>query len=471
MQNKEIRVRMAPSPTGFFHIGTARTALFNWLFAKRNNGKFILRIEDTDKERNKSEYEDDIIDQLQWLGISWDEFYKQSERTNIYKEWLRKLLDEEKAYYCFCTKEDLEAEKANLAASGLPIKYSGRCRALIKDAALKRVINGEKSVIRFKIAEKEVSFKDMIRGQVKFDASLFGDQVIAKDIDNPLYNFVVVVDDILMKITQVIRGEDHLSNTPKQILLYEAFNAIPPSFAHLPLILNPDRSKMSKRFLDVSLKEYRTDGYLSQALFNFIAFLGWHPKEDKEVMNLKEIVNEFSLERVQKAGAVFNVQKLDWLNAHYINALPVSDFINLAKPYLPENWVLTEPMALSIKPRVKKMSEVRELLVFYFDLPEYTADKLKWKDMDYDKVTANLMKVSDVLSKIEDGSFSKENIEKILVEETKDQQKGEIFWPLRFALSGSESSPTPFEIIEALGKNESLRRVNLAIEKAKAAAK
>lgn len=465
MGNNEIRVRMAPSPTGFFHIGTARTALFNWLFAKANRGKFILRIEDTDKERSKPEFEADILAEFKWLGLDYDEFYRQSERTEIYKEHLKKLLDERAAYYCFCSKEDLDAERASLASAGLPQKYSGRCRALSKEEASKRVVNGDPAVIRFKSIEEKISFNDLIRGEVEFDMALVGDTVIAKNLDNVLYNFAVVVDDALMNISHIIRGEDHISNTPKQIQIAKAFGFNIPAFAHLPIILNPDRSKMSKRFLDVALKDYRESGYLSQALLNFLAFLGWHPKEDKEVMNIAEIIEEFSLERVQKSGAVFNVQKLDWLNAYYINHMPIDKFIEEAKPFIPAEWPITPKMAASIQSRAKKLSEIKDLISFYFNLPEYDAEKLKWKGMPGEKVVQNLKRVYDILSGVGESGFNKENIEKILVEETKDQKKGEIFWPLRLSLSGLESSPTPFEIIEVLGKDESLRRIKLAYEK------
>lgn len=460
-----IRVRFAPSPTGFMHIGNVRAALFNWIFARANNGKFIVRIENTDRERSKKEYEKDILDGLNWLGLNYDGLYLQSDRTEIYKTHLKKLIDENKAYYCFCSKEELDGERESRASAGLLQIYSGKCRILTKDQGLKRAIDGEKFVIRFKNIDKKITFKDLVKGEVGFDTSLIGDTVIAKDLNNPLYNFAVVVDDYLMNITHIIRGEDHISNTPKQILLAEAFGFKTPKFAHLPLVLNADRSKMSKRFLDVALKDYKEEGYLKDAIINFLAFLGWHPKEDKEIMSLSDIVKEFTLERVQKSGAIFNTQKLDWLNAHYINSLSVKDFISSAKPYLPANWELTDKMAFSVRPRVKKMSEIKELAAFYFNLPEYSSEKLRWKGMALDKVAENLKRAHEIINKIDEGSFNKEKIEAELIENSKDIKKGEIFWPLRFALSGSEASPTPFEMIEALGKKQSLGRIELAISK------
>ena len=285
---KNPRVRIAPSPTGYFHIGTARTAIFNWLFAKKYGGKFIVRIEDTDKERSKIEFEKDIIEQIKWLGLDWDEGveiggdfgpYRQSECLDLYEKYLKQLISEKKAYYCFCTQEELEIKKQEMTARGESPKYDGYCRNLKPEEVEEKLKNKTPFVIRIKTPDKKISFSDMIRGKVEFDLSLFGDQVIAKNFREPLYNFAVVVDDHHMKITHVIRGEDHLSNTPKQIVLYESLEWEAPEFGHLPLILASDKSKMSKRFGDVSVAEYRKKGYLSEALFNFTVFLGWHPEE------------------------------------------------------------------------------------------------------------------------------------------------------------------------------------------------
>src|SRR3989338_1267749 len=298
---QSIRVRIAPSPTGFLHIGTARTALFNWLFAKKEGGLFVLRVEDTDLERSDSKYERDIIENLEWLGLVWDEGplaapenkigelpfssqspkykgdfgpYRQSERLDVYEKHLKKLLDENLAYYCYCSKEELEAERQSMLAQGLPPRYSGKCRAKPK--------SGENlQLIRFKVSEAKLSFTDLIRGKIAFDTSLIGDIAIAKDLKSPLYNFAVVIDDYEMKISHVIRGEDHIANTPKQILLQKALGFSLPQYAHLPLILDSDRSKMSKRYLATSIKDYRDQGYLPEALVNFMALLGWHPAPEK----------------------------------------------------------------------------------------------------------------------------------------------------------------------------------------------
>ncbi|MCL4405202.1 MAG: glutamate--tRNA ligase [Patescibacteria group bacterium] len=462
-----VRVRFAPSPTGSLHIGGARTALFNWLHAKSQGGHFILRIEDTDRERSTPESEADILEGLSWLGITWDEFYRQSDRIGIYREYLKKLIDDDKAYYCFCSKEDLEAERQALVAQGFPPKYSGRCRALSKEEVVKRLNENKEHVIRFKVPEREVVFKDLIRGQVKFDASLSGDVIIAKNLDQPLYNFAVTVDDFLMGITHVIRGEEHLSNTPKQILLAEAMGMNAPQFAHLPLILNTDRSKMSKRMSDVALHDYRNKGYLPQAIVNFISFLGWHPREDKDMMSLDQITSEFELNRVQKGGAIFNVDKLDWLNAHYINSLTPEELAGMAKPFMPEGYELTIAMAASVKGRIKTLAEIQGIVDLFFKLPAYDTELLKWKDMPLSQVTSNLESALTVLNKIGESDYNQANLEKVLSPLAPEGNRGELFWPLRVALSGSKASPGPFEIMEVLGKQESLSRIEKAITKAR----
>lgn len=345
----EVRVRIAPSPTGPLHIGTARTALFNYLFAKKYKGSFILRIEDTDVERSKKEFERDIMENLRWLGIEWDEGpdvggnfgpYRQSERREIYKKYLTKLLQEGKAYYCFCTKEELEAEKQYLLSIGQPPVYSGKCANLPKEKVKEFLDQKKPSVIRFKTPIKKVVFEDLIRGKIEIDSALIGDIVIAKDLENPLYNFACVIDDFEMKITHVIRGEDHLSNTPKQILIQEALGFPSPKYAHLPLILGPDRSKLSKRHGATSIAEYKKQGFLPEALVNFIAFLGWHPETERYIYSMAGLIKDFSLERIQKSGAVFNIKRLEFLNGFYIRQKSVDKLTELCLPYLIESGLI-----------------------------------------------------------------------------------------------------------------------------------
>src|SRR4030042_5955618 len=340
---KEIKTRIAPSPTGFLHIGLARTALFNYLFSKQNNGGFVLRIEDTDVQRSIHRFEKDIIEGLKWLGIEWSEGpdiggnfgpYRQSERQEIYKKYIEKLLNDNLAYHCFCSEEELEAQRQYQMSIGQSPKYNGKCRQLSEKEVKKNFDEGKKSVIRFKVPAKKVIFHDLIRGKIEFDSALIGDIVIAKDLSYPLYNFVVAVDDYEMKITYVIRGEDHLSNTPKQILIQEALSFPQPKYAHLPLILGPGRAKLSKRDGAIAISEYKKDGYLPEALVNFISFLGWNPGTEREIYSMPSLIKEFSLERVQKGGAVFNIKRLDFLNGFYIRQKSVKKLTEICLPYL-----------------------------------------------------------------------------------------------------------------------------------------
>jgi glutamyl-tRNA synthetase len=460
-----VRVRFAPSPTGYLHIGGARTALFNWLFAKNQKGEFILRVEDTDKERSKPEFEEDIIKGLKNLGLEWDEFYRQSERTDFYEERLKLLLDEGQAYPCFCAKEELEIEREAMLAQGIAPKYSGRCRRLNRDQIKNKIAAHDPYVIRLKTGEEEkIIFKDLIRGQVEFDAGLIGDIVIAKSLREPLYNFSAAVDDSLMAITHVIRGEDHLSNTPKQILIFQALGVKEPLFAHLPMILNPDRSKMSKRYGDVALGSYLNDGYLPEAVVNFLILLGWHPGSEKEIMSLSELVEEFDLKRVQKAGAIFNLEKLNWMNKQYIARLDPSELAGRCSKFLPDNWKLTPAILEMIRGRLVKLSEVRELAGFIFEEPVYPKEMLFWQGRG-ERTLNNLKKIYEIISGIKDSEFQVEILTDKILAFVPDRQKGDFLWPLRVALSGREASAGPFEILSVLGRKESLKRVQNAVQK------
>ncbi|MDP3901385.1 MAG: glutamate--tRNA ligase [bacterium] len=469
---KPIRVRIAPSPTGYLHIGTARTALFNWLFAKSQGGSFILRIEDTDLERSNIAFEKDIIENLRWLGLTWDEGpalekseyigdygpYHQTKRLASYEKYIKKLLDENLAYYCFCAKEQLEEERQAMLSQGMAPKYSGRCRSLTSEQVQSMITAGDNYVIRFKMPSAQITFKDMIRGSVSFDADLMGDLVIAKNIQTPLYNFAVVIDDYEMNISHVIRGEDHLANTPKQIVIQKALGFNEPQYAHLPLILDKERGKMSKRFAATSIKEYRDQGYLPKTLINFMAFLGWHPQDDREILSNEELIKEFDIKRVQKAGAIFNLEKLDWLNAQYIKTLPDAELLPLLLPFKPQLKDLPERTALKIiataKDRLKKLSDFKSLTDFFFTMPNYNASLLLWKNTAKDKTIKNL---KTILQLLPDALEIKQFAEK--------EGRGEVLWPLRVALSGKDISPGPFEIMEALEENETKNRINIAIKK------
>ena len=487
-QNGSIRVRFAPSPTGPIHIGSVRTALFNLLFARKNGGVFVLRIEDTDKERSEKKYEKMLLEGLSWLGLEWDEGpqsigsggqlefggekgefgpYRQSERGDLYKKYLQQLINNKAAYYCYCSKEDIEAQRQAMLAQGLPPKYNGHCRNLSEAPAGK---NPE--VIRFKTPEIKVEFNDLVRGKVVFDASLFGDMIIAKNLDSPLYNFAVVVDDSLMKISHVIRGEEHLSNTPKQILIIKALGFGEPTYAHIPLILNADRSKMSKRFTDTALLNYRDRGYVSSAVVNFLALMGWHPKGDKEILSLDEIISQFDISRIQQAGAIFNEEKLDWLNREHIKLMPISKLMALVTPFFTKNNISIKDEALLVRvvsvqlARAKTLEELVEVSGFFFTLPEYESKLLIWKDSStLAEVSKILAHAKEILSGIEVQRFTRETIAAIMPTIIGNKSRGVVLWPLRVSLSGQANSPDPVEILEVLGKDESLRRIDLAIEK------
>jgi len=496
----EVRVRIAPSPTGFLHIGLARTALFNYLFAKQNEGNFILRIEDTDVERSDPSFEKDIMDNLKWLGLEWTEGpdigggfgpYRQSERGKIYRKYLEKLVSDNQAYYCFCSEEELEAQRQYQMSIGEAPRYSEKCADLDKATVKKYLAEGKSSVIRFKVPAKKVVFNDLIRGKLEFDSGLIGDMIIAKDLDSPLYNLAVVIDDYEMKISHVIRGEEHISNTPKQIVLQEALGFSYPVYSHLPLILGTDRTKLSKRHGAATVRDYKKEGYLPESLINFMAFLGWNPgnegKEGKpssshfagarerEIYSLPSLVKEFTLNKVQKGGAVFNIKRLEFLNGFYLRKKSIDRLTDLCLPHLEEAGFNIEKydkeqikkiMAI-YQERLKKLSEVVELTDFFFkEKLEYDKELLKWKGMEEKDVKNVLDKLEKILFKIKEGDWSKENLENIIMPEAeRTGDRGRFLWPLRVALTGKETSAGPFEIAEILGKERTLQRIKEAKEK------
>ena len=498
-----IRTRIAPSPTGPLHIGTSRTALFNYLFAKQNKGEFILRIEDTDKERSKVKWVENIKQGLKWLGLTWDEEYKQSERTKIYKEYLGKLLKSKKAYWCYCTEDELNIERAEQQSRGESPKYSGKCRELTKEEIEKNLSEEKAYVLRFKTPAGKIAFNDMLRGKIEYDASGFGDMVVAKGMAEPLYNLACVIDDFEMQITHVIRGEDHIPNTPKQLLIARALGISPPQYLHLPLILAPDKSKLSKRHGAVSLPEYKEHGYLPGALVNFLALLGWNPGDEREVFTMQGLIKEFSVEKLQKSGAVFNIVKLDWLNGHYIRNMALNELTELCVPYLTENelivplWGQKELIVGAYKmpfdvidyqivetgerkdfgylkaavglyqERLKKLSEIAALVDYLFKKElNYPAELLKWKDMQSRGVKGSLDTSSKLLGDIKERNWSEKKIMDILIKETnRTGDRGRLLWPLRVALSGKKASAGPFEIAGVLGKEKTLQRIKQAIVK------
>ncbi len=456
----EIRVRIAPSPTGYLHIGTARTALFNWLFAQKNNGKFILRIEDTDLERSEKQFEDDILNGLKWLGLEWDEFYKQSDRIPIYSKYIQKLLEQGKAFRCYHTEEELEKERREqLEGKDLPRHV---CEYKKKDLPAPSHLG----IIRLAVNEnskRKIKFTDSIRGEIEFEERLLGDFSIAKDIEVPLYNVAVVVDDYEMDISHVIRGEDHIANTPKQILLQEALGFKGPQYAHLPLILGEDKSKLSKRHGATSIIEYRKLGYLPEALVNFLGLLGFTPPDDKEILSASELIENFELEKVHKSGAVFDIKKLDWVNGEYIKKLNESELVEKLSEFIDsvDKDYLFKIMPLA-RERIKKLSDISEFGYFFQD-PNYDKELLRWKSRSDEEVKNSLEKVEKIIDKL--GTNDQEKLRGELDELGKKlEDRGLVYWPLRVALSGQKASPDPIDMAEILGKEKTLERVKRAKE-------
>ncbi len=446
-----VKVRIAPSPTGNLHVGTARTALFNWLFARHYGGSFVLRIEDTDTERSDARYEQSILEGLTWLGILWDgEVSRQSERRETYREFLRRLIDSGKAFWCHHSIQELEAEKK------LQMELKEPPRHICQD---KYSARGKQpgQIIRLAGDEtpgRSVVFNDLIRGPIQWSASSIGDLSLAKNEDTPLYNFAVVADDIDMQITHVIRGEDHISNTPKQVLIYQALGAKMPEFAHVPLILGADKSKLSKRHGATDIIAYKKD-YLPEAMVNFMGFLGY--TYDKEILTKEEMAGQFDITKVHKNGAVFDAQKLNWVNAQYVRHLSPDAFRSATGVSVPDAAIplMTE--------RLERLSDVQNFSYFW-NPPAYEADLLIWKTSPRQTVRDALEKARDALAH---NTFATHDELRATLDALADQlhAKGLIYWPVRVALTGSKASPDPLDIAFVLGKDESLRRIDAAIQK------
>ncbi|MCL5674216.1 MAG: glutamate--tRNA ligase [Candidatus Omnitrophica bacterium] len=470
----DIRVRFAPSPTGYLHIGNARTALFNYLFAKKTKGTLILRIEDTDKERSKKEYEENIIDDLKWIGIQWDEGpdtggdygpYRQTERIETYKEFAEKLLKEKKAYYCYCTKEEIE--ERNRQSQKEKSGYDNKCRNLTEKEAEKHINEGRKPVLRLLVPEKNVVVHDLIRGQVEFDTSLQNDFVIMKSDGTPTYHFAVVIDDLLMKITHVIRGEDHLSNTPKHILIYEALNQPYPQFAHMSMTLGPDRSRLSKRHGATSVRAYREDGYLSEAFFNYISLLGWTTGENREIFSKDELINEFSLERCSKVNAIFDPQKLLWLNGIYIRKEKPLKIFEDSVPFIRQSGILDEVLKEGNEKIEKIIILQQERIKTLKDVPDLMGFFIK-EDVEYAKEEIEKFSNEEIKNRFKNLHNEFENIEfrhEILEEnvrkfcEQNSLKTSGVFHPLRLAVTGRTKGPGLFETMEVIGKERVLKRI------------
>lgn len=505
------RTRFAPSPTGYLHVGGLRTALYAFLFARKNNGIFILKIEDTDQKRFVEGAVENLIKTLDWAELFCDEGvftsveikddatmvvgsknypgvmeigeygpYIQSEKLETYKQYAQKLIKSNQAYYCFCDSKRLEAMRQEQIAKKQPPIYNRHCLENLSAAEVQKNLESRKPyVIRLKVPKDETMiFSDIIRGEVKFNTNLIDDQVLLKSDGFPTYHLANVIDDHDMRITHVIRGEEWLPSVPKHLLLYRYFGWEAPQFAHLPLLLNLDRTKLSKRQGDVAVEDYIKKGYLKEAIINFTALLGWHPGEGEtqELFTLEELVEKFDLAHVHKAGAVFDVKKLDWINSRYIKKLSIDDLYNKTLEFLEkkEFYQNASPEKKSVEyikkvltieqERLVKLSEAGEQNKFFFKDPEYNKNLLKWKSASDEDTKKYLSQTMGTLVKIDEASWNTEHLKNILME-VAGEKRGELLWSLRVSLTGESKSPSPFEVAWALGKEESLKRIKVALEK------
>lgn len=485
----QVRVRFAPSPTGPLHIGGARSALFNFLLARKHGGQVVLRIEDTDLERSSRESEENIIDSLQWLGITWDEGpdvggpygpYRQTERLDIYQQYVQKLLEKGQAYYCYCSEEELEAQRRELMAKGELPRYMGRCRNLSPEEREQLECQGRKPVIRFKVPpDRIVRVDDLVRGKVTFETNGIGDFIIVKSDGIPTYNFAVVVDDAEMQINYVIRAEEHLSNTPRQVLLYEALGLSKPKFAHISLILGKDRSKMSKRHGATSVVQYREQGYLPEALVNFLALLGWAPEGEEEVFTMDQLIQQFSLDRVAKNPAVFDMDKLKWLNGYYIRQTSLDRLMEMAVPYLqeagylPQGDLTQEQLQWAFKVvgafqnYLSSVSEITEKVKLLLN-DEFQFESQEAKEVLQEEQVPQVLEA--FVQKIEKAEeLDGPGVKKLLKEITKELNLGgrKVFMPIRVALTGKMHGPELPHIIPILGKEKVKNRIDYSMSQAR----
>jgi glutamyl-tRNA synthetase len=490
----DVRVRIAPSPTGPLHIGTARTALFNELFARRHGGTFVLRLEDTDVARSSIAYEKDILDGLHWLGLRWMEGpdvaggpdlgpfgpYRQMQRLPRYEAAARDLLDRDLAYPCFCTADELEADRRAQEADRLPPRYVGRCAALTREERAAREAEGRPAAIRFRVPPGSVAFDDLVRGRVEIDtANLGGDFVIVRGDGTPLYHFTVVVDDASMGITHVIRGEDHLSNTPKHILLFQALGHPVPEFAHLPLILNPDRTKMSKRKSQTAVSDYIAQGFVREALVNYLALLGWSTGTEEEILSLDEIGARFDIEHVQKGGAVFDRERLEWLNGQWIRRLDPDDLVDRLRPFvaaelaagridrMPSDDELRALLPL-IQERLPVLGAIGELAGFlWVDRLQVEPALLVPKRWDAATTLEGLGAAREAIERaVGSVAFEADELEPPLraLAEARGWKAGDLFMAIRVAVTGRTATPPLFDTLVALGRERTLGRLDAAID-------
>jgi glutamyl-tRNA synthetase len=480
----KVRVRFAPSPTGDLHIGGARTALFNWLFARKKQGTFVLRIDDTDLERSTSKSLQGILDSLNWLGLDWDEGplkggafgpYYQSERREIYQKEIERLLKNGKAYYCFCSAEELAAARDAAKKEGKSHLYSGRCRNLTAEQCQRFIKEGRKPVVRLRTPKEGLTVvEDLIRGKVSFENNLFDDFILLKSNKWPTYNFASVVDDYQMQISHVIRAEEHLSNTPKQILIARALGYPLPGFAHVPMILAPDRSKLSKRHGAISVEEFRKQGYLPEAMINYLALLGWSPPGEEELFSIEQIIADFSLEQISKTAAIYDLKKLTWMNGHYLRKSSLERIVQLSVPYLQETGYIsrkpdeTEHKKLkaiinAVRERVRTLAEVVDAVEYFYTDGFTYEEKGVRKVFQKEGVRELLIATKSYLSTLE--RFDVESVEAAYsqLREKLGVSAGRLIQATRLALTGRTQGPGLFEIMAILGQEKTLQRLERAI--------
>jgi len=489
MEDKKIRVRFAPSPTGYLHIGGARTALFNWLYARHYNGTFVLRIEDTDQVRSTEEAVNVILEGMEWLGLEWDEGpgkggeyspYFQIQRLHLYQKYAEQLLKDKKAYYCYCTREELAESREKLSREGKSLKYSRHCLNLSEEEKKRYEAEGRKPVIRLKIPAKEIAFNDLLRGEVTFDGGLLSDFVIMKSDGIPTYNYAVVIDDALMKITDVMRGDDHISNTPKQILIYEALGFAIPKFAHIPMIMGQDHARLSKRHGATSVMEYKKMGYIPEAVVNYIAHLGWSSGDEREIFSKEELIKEFTLDKISKHAAVFSMEKLNWFNSEYLKKMSIDSLTKMLLPFLKEANYIESEESLSpakneyIKEVLKLMQGRIKNFSQFIDYADYFfVEKINIEPQVFDSVL-NKEGVPGILQALEEKLsalkyWDEESIENAVREVASSLQikGGQIIHPTRVALSGKKVGPGLFELMVVLGQDKTVKRLKEAIKKIK----
>ncbi len=475
-ENKEVVVRYAPSPTGLMHIGTLRTILYNYLFAKQNNGTILLRIEDTDQSRKVDGAVESLENLITWAGIPYDKgpiFQSKRVKEGIYNKYIDKLLNNGDAYYCFCSSKRLDEMRKQQILEKKPPMYDRKCFYLQKSEVQKRIDDGEKYVIRFLIPKnKNIEIKDIVRGKIVINTNTIDDQILLKSDGFPTYHLASVVDDHEMKVTHAIRGEEWVTSTPKHILLYNAFKWKVPKFAHLPLLLNADgKKKLSKRQGDVAVEDFIAKGYLKDAIINFVVLLGWNPGcgSTKEIFNLEELIEKFNLSKVHKSGAAVDIKRLDWMNAQYIKNMNIDELIKFALPYFKENFPnvtdnkFIKKVLTVEQDRLERFTQVGLENPFFFESVSVNKELLKWKGADDSETKSQLEKAMQILTSITDSHWTRKNLTEILMTAAGDK-KGDFLWPIRAALTGEKYSPSPMDCAWVIGKEKSLDRIKKAIQ-------